>query len=189
MNADQSVLLRIYAGWQCHYTFDSGFSILETHKSYLDMSAVIMASRVNSMMPSMYPASYNDLRKVWGKIKSVLSSKAIKTAVDAVGSTLGGAWGIGANLYNAVFYIVCNKHIQLEMFTWEYFAVRYYRFIVLQHVVGPRSEDPLDHHLHISGSVVIVFTDHLVTFHVTFDLRHTVETGLPVPTTRLECLV
>lgn len=119
MNVGQSVLLRIYAGWQCHYSFDSGYSILETHKSYLDMSAIIMASKVNSMVPSMYPASYNDLRKVWGKIKSVLSSKALKNTVGAVGDALGGAWGIGASLYNAIFSIVCNKHIQLEMFTWE----------------------------------------------------------------------
>ena len=111
MNVGQSVLLRIYAGWQAHYSFDSGYTILETHKSYLDMSAVIMASKINSMVPSMYPASYNDLRKVWGKIKSVLSSKAIKTAVNAVGSTLGGAWGVASNVYNQIFCIVCNKHV------------------------------------------------------------------------------
>lgn len=103
MNVDQSVLLRIYAGWQAHYTFDSGFSILETHKSYLDMSAVIMASRINSMVPSMYPASYNDLRKVWGKIKSVLSSKAIKKAVEAAGNIAGGPWSVAAGIYNQVF--------------------------------------------------------------------------------------
>ena len=189
MNSDQSVLLRIYAGWQCHYTFDSGFSILETHKSYLDMSAVIMASKINSMVPSMYPASYNDLRKVWGKIKSVLSSKALKTAVDAVGSTLGGAWGIGANLYNAVFCIVCNKHIQLEMFTWQDFAVRYHWFIVLQHVVGPRSEDLFDHHLHIARRVIVVFADHSVAFHFSLNLVHAVETSLSVSASRLKSLV
>lgn len=189
MNADQSVLLRIYAGWQAHYSFDSGYTILETHKSYLDMSAVIMASKINSMVPSMYPASYNDLRKVWGKIKSVLSSKAIKTAVDAVGSTLGGAWGIGANLYNAVFCIVCNKHIQLEMSTLLCPTECYCRFIVLQHIVGPRSEDLVDHHLYFSRIVIVVLTDHFVTFHVTPDLLHAVETSLPVSTTRLESLV
>ena len=103
MNVDQSVLLRIYDGWQVHYSFDSGFSSLETHKSYLDMSAVIMASRINSMVPSMYPASYNDLRKVWGKIKAVLSAKAIKKAVETAGSIAGGPWSVAAGIYNQVF--------------------------------------------------------------------------------------
>ena len=102
MNAAQSVLLRVYAGWQCHYTYQSGYTVLETHKSYLDMPAITLASQINSGLTSIYPASYNDFRKVWNHVYGFLTSKRAHRVVDAIG-TLGGAWTAGANLYKSIF--------------------------------------------------------------------------------------
>lgn len=107
MNAAQSLLFRVYAGYQCHYTYQSGYSVLETHKSYLDMSAIILASQINSGMTSIYPASVNDFGSVWKRVSAFLSSKKVNTLVNAVGNTLGGGWKAAANVYNALFFSFC----------------------------------------------------------------------------------
>ena len=109
MNIAQSLLFRVYAGWQCHYSYESGFSVLETHKSYLDMKAIQLASQINAGLPAVYPASYNDFRKVWRSVRSFLSSKQMKAAVNAIGG-LGGGFGTAAAIYNQLFSYVCNKH-------------------------------------------------------------------------------
>lgn len=109
MNIAQSLLFRVYAGWQCHYSYESGFSVLETHKSYLDMKAIQLASQINAGLPAVYPASYNDFRKVWRSVRSFLSSKQMKAAVNAIGG-LGGGFGTVAAIYNQLFFYVCNKH-------------------------------------------------------------------------------
>lgn len=105
----QSLLFRVYAGWQCHYSYESGFAVLETHKSFLDMKAIQLASQINAGLPAVYPASYNDFRKVWRSVRGFLSSKQMKAAVNALGS-LGGGFGTAAAIYNQLFFYVCNKH-------------------------------------------------------------------------------
>ena len=109
MNVEQSVLFRVYAGWQCHSSYESGFAILETHKSYLDPRAITMASQINASVPSVYPASYNDFRKVWKSVYTFLGSKKVKGAVNALGS-LGGGFGTAAAIYNQLFLVVFYKH-------------------------------------------------------------------------------
>lgn len=109
MNSAQSLLFRVYAGWQCHYSYESGYSILETHKSFLDPRAIALASQINAGVPSVYPAAYNDFRKVWSRVYSFLGSKAMKKAVNAVGE-LGGGFATVSSIYNALFFSVCNKH-------------------------------------------------------------------------------
>ena len=109
MNTAQSLLFRVYAGWQCHYSYESGYSILETHKSFLDPRAIALASQINAGVPSVYPAAYNDFRKVWSRVYSFLGSKAMKKAVNAVGE-LGGGFATVSSIYNALFFSVCNKH-------------------------------------------------------------------------------
>lgn len=109
MNIAQSLLFRVYAGWQCHYSYESGFAVLETHKSFLDMRAIQLASQINAGLPAVYPASYNDFRKVWRSVRSFLSSKQMKAAVNALGG-LGGGFGTAAAIYNQLFFYVCNKH-------------------------------------------------------------------------------
>ena len=114
MNIAQSLLFRVYGGWQCHYSYESGFSILETHKSFLDPRAIALASQINAGVPSVYPASYNDFRKVWRSVYSFLGSKNVKKIVNAVGS-LGGGFGTAASIYNQLFFSVCNKHYNNPM--------------------------------------------------------------------------
>lgn len=109
MNTAQSLLFRVYAGWQCHYSYESGYSILETHKSFLDPRAIALASQINAGVPSVYPAAYNDFRKVWSRVYNFLGSKAMKKAVSAVGE-LGGGFATVSSIYNALFFSVCNKH-------------------------------------------------------------------------------
>ena len=109
MNSAQSLLFRVYAGWQCHYSYESGYSILETHKSFLDPRAIALASQINAGVPSVYPAAYNDFRRVWSRVYSFLGSKAMKKAVSAVGE-LGGGFATVSSIYNALFFSVCNKH-------------------------------------------------------------------------------
>ena len=107
MNSAQSLLFRIYAGYQCHYTFTSGYCVLETHKSFLDMNAITLASQINSGMNSIYPASVNDFGSVWKRVSAFLSSKNVNTLVNAFGDTLGGGWKAAANIYNALFFSFC----------------------------------------------------------------------------------
>ena len=107
MNAAQSLLFRIYAGYQCHYTYSSGYCVLETHKSFLDMNAITLASQINSGMRSIYPASVNDFGSVWKRVSAFLSSKNVNTLVNAFGDTLGGGWKAAANIYNALFFSFC----------------------------------------------------------------------------------
>ena len=107
MNAAQSLLFRIYAGYQCHYTYSSGYCVLETHKSFLDQNAIILASQINSGMNSIYPAAVNDFGSVWKRVSAFLSSKSVNTLVNAFGDTLGGGWKAAANIYNALFFSFC----------------------------------------------------------------------------------
>ena len=106
MNATRSLLFRVYGGYQCHYSYESGYAVLETHKSYLDPSAITLASQINAGVPAVYPASFNDFRKVWNSIYSFLGSKKVKAVVNALGD-LGGGFGTAAAIFNQVFLSVC----------------------------------------------------------------------------------
>ena len=92
LQRDQSMLLKWYGGYQCHLNMMSGAVAFQTNKSYLDMGAIMNASKLNAVLPSVYPSSYNAFREIWNKIRGFLKSSGGKNLVNAV-SEIAGPFG------------------------------------------------------------------------------------------------
>ena len=110
LNTDQSLQLRSYQGWQCHFNIISGYNIIQTMKSYLDITAITNASKINSQVDSLYPASFNDFKRVWNNILRTLRSPKAKLFYSSVGDLLGPQGRAVANAINSFIYTVYNKH-------------------------------------------------------------------------------
>lgn len=89
MDMKQSLLVKYYGGYQCHLKANVGATAYQTNKSYLDMGAIINASKLNAVLPSVYPSSYNKFKEIWNKIRSFLKSSGGKNIVNAVSAVAG----------------------------------------------------------------------------------------------------
>lgn len=110
MNAQQSLLLRVYAGYQCHYIYTSGYSVIQNNKSFLDMSALILASQINSRVLSVYPSSFNRFKKVWNYVKGIIRTPLVRSALRGM-SAVNPLFG-AVNTLIGTLCSVCYKHFQ-----------------------------------------------------------------------------
>lgn len=102
LQRDQSMLLKWYGGYQCHLNMNSGAVAFQTNKSYLDMGAILNASKLNAVLPSVYPSSYNAFRDIWNKIRGFLKSSGGRNLVNAVSEVAGPFGGFIDAAYSLI---------------------------------------------------------------------------------------
>lgn len=102
LQRDQSMLIKWYGGYQCHLKMNSGAVAFQTNKSYLDMGAILNASKLNAVLPSVYPSSYNAFRDIWNKIRGFLKSSGGRNLVNAVSEVVGPFGGFIDAAYSLI---------------------------------------------------------------------------------------
>lgn len=102
LQRDQSMLIKWYGGYQCHLKMNSGAVAFQTNKSYLDMGAILNASKLNAVLPSVYPSSYNAFRDIWNKIRGFLKSSGGRNLVNAVSEVAGPFGGFIDAAYSLI---------------------------------------------------------------------------------------
>lgn len=102
LQREQSMLIKWYGGYQCHLKMNSGAVAFQTNKSYLDMGAILNASKLNAVLPSVYPSSYNAFRDIWNKIRGFLKSSGGRNLVNAVSEVAGPFGGFIDAAYSLI---------------------------------------------------------------------------------------
>lgn len=94
IDINQPILIEHFGGYQCHVGVGSQLVNFQSFKSYLDPSALAVASQLTSSLPMIWPASYNDFRQVWRKISRFLGSSTGQSLVNTIASVSGRYGGL-----------------------------------------------------------------------------------------------
>lgn len=94
IDINQAILIEHFGGYQCHVNATSTLVNFQSFKSYLDPSALAVASQLTASLPMIWPAAYNDFRMVWRKISRYLGSASGQNLVNTIASISGRYGGL-----------------------------------------------------------------------------------------------